>query len=668
MMLRVAVDAGGTFTDVAVLDAGGQLWSYKVLSHAEDPALGMLRALDAHVPLPDVDSLVNGTTVGLNTILARKGTRVLLITTEGFGDVLALGRAERKDIWQLKHRPPTHLVDVDDVVTVAERVLFDGSVELPVDLGALDPIIQRIEDEGISSIAVCLLHAHANPANEIAIGSRIVERLPHVHVSLSHRVAPEIGEYERFSSTVMNAYIATSVGDYLARALGGLDARSYRQPLLVMRSSGGVTSAGGARARPLQTLLSGPAGGVVGTAVLARALGRANVLGIDMGGTSLDACVVIDGEASLASQLEIDHLPILVPVVDLITIGAGGGSIAWTQGGSLRVGPHSAGAHPGPACYGLGGTEPTVTDANLILGRLGHGSLADDAITLDVGAARRAFESLAHTLGMGVEAAAESVIAVTDSLMADALRTITVRRGHDPRDFALLAFGGAGPLHAVALADELGISEVLVPPAPGVFSAWGMLHAPVRHDLSEPMLARTLDIDPESLRRIHERLRLVAIDHLVEDGVDPAEARFVCGLDMRFAGQHFTVIVEAPEGSPMGTWDDEFRAVYSRTHGNVAGHAPTETVNVRLTAVGPSRPMHGEQVVEAAGSSARSEVTVIVRGSEKRAIVCGRDSLDEDLLPGPAIIRDSGATIYVPPGWSASAGPLGTVKLTKDQP
>lgn len=666
-MLRVAIDAGGTFTDVAVLDADGRLSAHKVLSHPEDPAAGLLAAVEASVSLDQVTSLVNGTTAGLNAVLSRTGTRVLVITTDGFGDVIPLGRAHRTDIWELKYRRPPHLVDHGDICTVVERVLADGSVDTPLDPAALDAISSRIEEDEIRSVAVCLLHSTSNPVHELELREALSKRHPGLQISVSHEVAPEVGEYERFSSTVVNAYVATTVGDYLARAQEGLRTREYDQPLLVMRSSGGVTSAQSARRRPIQTLLSGPAGGVVGAEILAAALGQDHVLALDMGGTSLDASVVVDRRMSASSAMEIDGLPLRMPVVDLVTVSAGGGSIASVQGRSLQVGPRSAGASPGPACYGFGGSEPTVTDANLVLGRLGTGGLVDDAIALDLGAARAAFAPLADELGLSIEGAAEAVVAVADARMADALRTITVRRGHDPREFAILAFGGAGPLHAASLAEELEIDEVVVPPAPGVFSAWGMLHAPVRHDLSEPLLAATDGVAAEDLTAAHERLIAQGRSLLEEDGVDPTTASYVAAVDMRYAGQQFTVSVERPLGSDIAAWDAEFRAVYGRTHGEVQGETSTELVNVRVSCFGPaaSPVADGSDPDEVA---AEPLVTMLIAGGRSHdARVYTAAELGAEPIAGPAIVRDPGSTIYVPPGWSARSGPLHTIRLVRGE-
>ncbi|MCW2757225.1 MAG: hypothetical protein JWO46_971 [Nocardioidaceae bacterium] len=660
--MRVAIDAGGTFTDVALIDAEGRLRSHKVLSHPENPARGMLDALDSSVEVSSASAIINGTTAGLNAVLARTGTRVLLVTTVGFGDVISIGRAHRTDVWELRLPNPQHLVEPTDVCTVAERVLADGTVAQWLEHDGLEAVSARITAEDFHSVAVCFLHATRNPVHELAVRDFLAQRHPGVQVSLSHVVAPQVGEFERFSSTVVNAYVATTVGQYLEQVTDGLRERGHENPLMVMRSSGGVTSADSARARPMQTLLSGPAGGVIGAQSIARMLDRSHLLALDMGGTSLDASVIVDKRLTVQTELDIDGLPILMPVVDLVSVSAGGGSIAWVQNGALHVGPHSAGASPGPACYGRGGTEPTVTDANVVLGRLGHGGLANGALALDVDAARAVFAGLTSQLGMSVEATAQAVVDITDARMSDALRTLTVRRGHDPRDFAILAFGGAGPLHAAALADDLGVRTVIVPPVPGVFSAWGMLHAPVRHDLSQPLLAAAADIDAADLAEVHDRLLADARERMALDGVDADAATYLASADMRYAGQQFTVAVHLDLGSPTEEWEHQFRDMYEKEHGIVAGNPPVDFVNLRLTAIGPVPASYssGEEYTATPPMTAR----VVCGGNDAEAVVCDRVALTGP-TPGPAVIRDPGSTIFVPPSWTAVPGPAGTVLLEK---
>jgi len=662
--MRVAIDAGGTFTDVAIIDESGHLSSHKVLSHPEDPAMGMLRALDDAVDVTNLSQVVNGTTAGLNAVLSRRGTRVLMVTTAGFADVVSIGRAHRVDVWELRYPNAQHLVESEDIVAVDERILADGTIARPLPVDALEPVSRAIDTHGIQSVAVCLLHATKNPVHEIAIRDHLSARHPEVRVSLSHEVAPEVGEFERFSSTIVNAYVATTVGEYLTRVTEGLVTRGFDRPLLVMRSSGGVTSAESAKERPMQTLISGPAGGVIGAQAIAKHLDLSHVLALDMGGTSLDASVIVEQRLAVRADLDIAGIPVLMPVVDLVTVSAGGGSIAWVQHGALHVGPHSAGGSPGPACYGLGGTDPTVTDANVVLGRLGLAGLANDALALDRAAAAEALRPLADELGLPVEALAQSIVDITDARMSDALRTLTVRRGHDPRDFTILAFGGAGPLHAAALAEELGISSVIVPPGAGVFSAWGMLHAPVRHDVSESLLSAAAELDDVELHEAHLRLLTRARDLVAADGLDPDVASYSALADLRYAGQHFSLTVALPMGSPVHTWDAAFRERYQKAHGTVAGDPPTEFVNVRLTAVGPDTGQHA--TAAAPGARRATTTTVVHRGDRVEALHCDRSALGEG-IDGPAVITDPGSTIYVPPGWSAATGPMGTVLLTRNQ-
>lgn len=665
-MQRVAIDAGGTFTDVAILNEHGHLSSHKVLSHPDDPARGMLRALDSSIEFADVGTIVNGTTAGLNAVLARSGTRVLGITNDGFKDILQIGRAERSDVWQLRYRPPTHLVPPEDIHTVKGRILASGEVSEPLSVEDLRAISDCIAINDIQAVAVCLLHATANPAHELQVRDFLIDRHPDLRVSLSHQVAPEVGEYERFSSTVVSAYVAPTVGNYLSRVTEGLEERTFNNPLYVMRSSGGVTSAESASKRPLQTLLSGPAGGVVGAQVMADALGIDRLLAIDMGGTSLDASVIVDRKIDMARIMDIDRLPILMPVVNLVTISAGGGSVAWEKDGNLHVGPHSAGANPGPACYGQGGIQATVTDANVILGRLGHSGLAEDALKLDVEASSRVFQPLANALKMTVAEVAEAVIDITEARMADALRTLTVRRGHDPREFSLLAFGGAGPLHAVPLAEELGISRVVIPAAPGVFSAWGMLHASIRHDVAESVLVQAEDVDSSELAAIHDRLQSAAQQALKEDGVDPLEGEYLFSADIRYVGQQFSITVTMPKNSPIPEWDFAFRDEYTRTHGVVTGNPAIEFVNVRVSAIGPAPKLLGDDREVASSTAEPGHATLIYQRKEHPAMVCDRDYVREFNLAGPAIIQDSGSTVYVPEGWSASPGPIDTIFLTRN--
>jgi N-methylhydantoinase A len=660
---RVAVDVGGTFTDLVIQDTHtGAARTNKVLSTTQDQARGVLTGLREEVDdFSEVASLVHGNTVGLNSLLERRGTRVLFITTERFRDVLRMGRGDRRDIFSLHYRKPRPLVPITDVETVRERMDVDGSVRVPLDEASLEPIAARIEREDVTSVAVCLLHAYRNPAHELRIRELLLERFPELWISLSHEIAPEWREYERSSTTALNAYIAPRVDRYLRSLMDQLRDDGFNSELHIMQSSGGVTTADVARRQPVQALLSGPVGGTVGGVRLAAELGRPNLMCIDMGGTSFDASLVIDGAPSLSTEAMIEGLPLLLPFVDINTIGAGGGSIAWIEAGGLRVGPHSAGSEPGPACYGRGGTEPTVTDANAVLGRIDPAYFLDGGMVLDVDAAARAIDRVAQPLGMTTAEAAEGILAIINAKMADALRTMTVRRGIDPRSFSLVAFGGAGPMHAVAIADELGIPEVVVPWASGAFSAWGMLHTEMRRDLVRSHYRPPTAIDGPELERVFAELRTEADALLERDGIPPAQRRFERHVDMRYTGQEYTITVGAPDdASDVEPLVAQFHRDYRIRYGHSTPGAPVDTVAVRLTGSGVNEWPMAEGGADGARAAGRVRATrsVVFDGVAREAAVVHRDLIEEDTaLAGPAIVEEATATSVVPPGWTVSLGP-----------
>ncbi|MFZ1703661.1 MAG: hydantoinase/oxoprolinase family protein, partial [Saprospiraceae bacterium] len=449
--LRVGVDIGGTFTDLVIMNQStGQVRFHKVLSTPKAPAVGMLKGLDETGVIKDTGFLVHGTTAGLNAILSGAGDRIALVTTEGFADVLEIGRGENRDVWSLSPVRRKLLVAPEDVLTVSERLRHDGTVKTPLRTDDVVRVADRLGAEGITSVAVCFLHAHKNPVHELEFRRLLKERLPNVSVVLSHEISPEQGEYERTSSVVATAYVSRTIDTYLSELQRELCARSCPAPLHVMRSSGGICSAELVARQPIQTILSGPAGGVVAAETISKALNRPNLIAIDMGGTSSDVSLVIDGRMTLASEGEIADNILRMPVVELHTIGAGGGSIARAEGGGLRVGPQSAGSNPGPACYGLGGTQPTVTDAQVFLGRIDPQWFLGGRMQLDLAAAQKAIAGLAAALGTDEVAAAEGIVDVANAMMANAIRTLAMRRGIDHRKFTLVAFGGAGPLHGAA--------------------------------------------------------------------------------------------------------------------------------------------------------------------------------------------------------------------------
>src|SRR3954452_12646220 len=588
MTYRVAMDIGGTFTDFVVVDEDAERTSTgKTSTTPARPEEGVLEGLSQVVPdLSEIDFLVHGTTVGLNAFLERKGTRVLLIMTEGVRDAYSIARHDRKELYALRYHKPERLVPRRDVVEVVERLRWDGTVEKPLDRASLAPVVARIRDEGIEAVAVCLIHGYVNPVHELEVRDLLRDEFPDLSITLSHEIAREWREYERASTGVLNAYIAPRVEGYLStleRELGELDVSS---PLYVMQSNGGITSARTARSEPIQTLLSGPVGGTIGGAALARATGRPNLLCIDMGGTSFDLSLVVGGEPTVGTETELEGLPILMPLVDIHTIGAGGGSLAWLEAGGLRVGPQSAGADPGPACYGRGGTQPTVTDANLFLGRLDPRFFLGGRMHLDEEAAASAVRSIASQLGLDDVAFAEGMLAIVNANMADAMRTITVKQGIDPRDFSLVAFGGAGPMHAVWLAQELEIREVVVPWSPGTFSAWGMLQTDIRHDVVRSFYRPLAGLEGSDVEQVLVELQAEGTELLASEGIGSDAHAFARSADMRYVGQEYTVNVDLGGTVDLPEIADAFHDGHRVRYGHSTPGAPVEFVNLRLAAFG----------------------------------------------------------------------------------
>ncbi|MFW6183556.1 MAG: hydantoinase/oxoprolinase family protein, partial [Chloroflexota bacterium] len=585
---RVSADIGGTFTDFVVMDETEQtVFIGKVPTTADNPARGVLQGLEQLTPdQRDIQFMVHGTTVGLNAFLERKGSRVLLVMTEGLRDAYSIARGDRKELYELQYRKPQRLVPRRDVHEVRERIRWDGTVLTPLQEEDFEPIIQKARDEGIDAIAVCFIHAFAYPEHELRAREILCEALPDVSVTLSHEIAREWREYERASSAVMNAYVAPIVSRYLASLEGELRQRGVDITLHVMQSSGGVMTVDAARDQPVYTLLSGPVGGTIGGIALSQMLDRPNLLCVDMGGTSFDVSLVIDGEPTLTSETELEGLPLLMPIVNIHTVGAGGGSIAWLEAGAMRVGPKSAGAQPGPVCYGRGGTQPTVTDANLFLKRLGADSLLGGDMPLDEEATAQAIARMAAQVGLDEVAFAEGILSITNAKMADAMRTITVEQGIDPRDFSLVAFGGAGPMQAIWLAQELEIGEVIVPRFPGTFSAWGMLHTDVRHDLTRNFYEPAGAVQAEELQAVYAELQTRGEAILLQENVDPEDNYFLRSADMRYIGQEYTVNVPVNGDIDPASIVDTFHQAHKRRYGHSTPDAPVEFVNLRLAAMG----------------------------------------------------------------------------------
>ena len=620
----VGVDVGGTFTD-AVLLRRGRIHTAKVPSTPEDQSVGALAAVaaalaEAGCAPAEVSGFTHGMTVGTNALLEGKGARTALAATEGFTDLLELRRQDRAHLYRLSAHHPPPLVPPERTVAVAERVGPTGVIT-PLEDQEVERVADAIAALGPEAVAIGLLFAFAHPAHEELLARAVRRRLPDVHVTSSAALMPEIREYERIATAAVDAYLTPAVGRYLRR-LAAACGDAEIPPPDVMLSNGGVLPVADAAAHAALTVLSGPAGGVIGAAALARAAGHETVLTFDMGGTSTDVALIVDGEPARAAGSEIAGHPVHLPVLDIVTVSAGGGSIAWADsGGALRVGPDSAGARPGPAAYGRGGTAPTVTDANIVLERIDVTTPLSGEVRLDRAAARTAVASLAEQLGLTVDECARGVIAVAVQEMVAALRTVSVERGVDPRAATLVAFGGAGPLHACQVADELGCRRVVVPPAAGQLAALGLASAPVRRDLVQTVL---LPADAAGeLAAARAALRSRAAAQVPDGAVDDA-------ADCRYRGQSFTLTVPWGDDDP-GRLVSAFERVYAERFGEADPGHPVEIVSLRAHAT-------RERPFPDLGSD--------IEGV--RAI-------------GPAGRRISGATLWVADGWRAAPGAEGTV-------
>ncbi|WP_159501266.1 hydantoinase/oxoprolinase family protein [Microbacterium sp. 18062] len=667
MKFRVGVDIGGTYTDAVAVSSEGEVRTAKALSTPGALADGVLNAVGLlGVPPDGIEAFIHGTTAGLNAFLERRGARMALVTTRGFRDVYELGRASRPDMYNLRYVAPAPLIARRDVFEIDERLGADGRVVQPLDAGAVRELAVRLAAE-YEAVAVVLLHAYRNPVHERAVRDILADVAPDLAVVISNETAPEWREYERTSTTAISGYVAPIVRGYLDELEGRLRGVGFEGDVKVMQSNGGTMPISQARGNAIQTLFSGPVGGTMAGVAIADDLGIDRLICVDMGGTSFDVSLVIDHMADIAVHSEIEGHPLLSPSVVMHTIGAGGGSVAHVMGGALRVGPRSAGSVPGPASYGRGGIEPTVTDANVSLGRLPRVALLGGSLTLDEAAAASALAAVGDALGLSVERTALGVIEVADAAMANAIREITVARGIDPRDFALVAFGGAGPLHATSLADELEIERVIVPANPGVLSAWGMVHTDTRYDLVRSLWSELSRLDAGELEAAIEGLEQRGRELLADDGFAVDEMSLLPVLDLRYAGQEYTLSV------PLGAAHDvdAARAAFDDEHQERFGHnnpsEDVEMVAVRLVATGvTARPaaaavaaeaepvVLGEQEVRFAGSSVMTPVV------DRGTIPAGR------VVVGPAIVLESGCTILVPPGWAATPSAAGHLILERN--
>jgi N-methylhydantoinase A len=645
----IGVDVGGTFTDLVWAGASGDIRADKLPSTPQSPDEGVLALVDRAVPrdaLASAAVFVHGTTVGLNALLQGRRPTIGLICTEGLRDVLEIGRGNRGEAFNLLWRPNPPLVPRHLRMEVRERVLGDGSVRDPLEIADVAAVLERFEAMDVESIVVALINAYANPEHELAVEAELRRLGFEGHVSLSHRISGEYREYERTCTTIVDAIVRGPMGSYLRRLEAGLAERGFTGEVLVTRSGGGAMTFADAHSRPVETILSGPVAGAIATAQLARQLELPSAIAADVGGTSFDTCLITDGEVPVLYEGEILGLPLQVPWVDVRSIGAGGGSIAYVDaGGLLRVGPRSAGAQPGPACYGRGGTEPTVTDAALLLGMLPQ-QLAS-GMDLDTAAAERAFAPIGEALGMTTRALAEGVMRIAAASMAEAIRTITVEHGKDPREAALVVFGGAGPQFGTLLAEELDIRTIVVPPLAGNFSAWGLLNVDLAQTVSRTVL---LPLDEQAIERIEGH----SADLFASMG-DGDGLRQELRLDMRYVGQEHTLTVEVPWAggrveTDVATIAADFERDYARAFQHVTGE-PVEVLNVRALVRAAATEPAGEARPAAASAPAAPGGTTAWSFAAQEHVtfaVVERDAVPADeWTQGPAIVVEPTATTYI---------------------
>ncbi len=668
MTYRVGVDVGGTFTDIVLFDAQKNAMSYvKTPSTPKNQALGVEQGI-AKVARREVVEpsaiafLAHGTTVATNALLERRGVRCALITTWGFRDVLQIARQDRPKLYDWRAHRPEPLVPRHLRFEVAERMLHTGEVLVPLDEASALKAILAAKAEGVTAVAICLLHAYANPAHERRLAALVREHFPAAEVSISSEILPEFKEYERLSTTVVNAYVMPIMRAYLTSLEDRVRSIGVRAELHIMQSNGGIMTARAAGEKSVRTVLSGPAAGVLGAVSLARQAGFENVLTVDMGGTSFDVCLTHRGAIRYTKESEIGQLPIKVPMIDIHTLGAGGGSVAWIDlGGALRVGPHSAGADPGPACYGHGGVEPTVTDANVVLGRLDPDYFLGGDIRLDREAAHRAIDQrIAMRLGLTVEQAAEGIVRVINATMAKGMRVVSVEKGFDPRDFVLVAFGGGGPVHAADLARELGAPEVLVPIAPGVTSAVGLLMADFRYDFSATYMGVLDGRGSEALMRLYADLERQALEQMAREHVPHDLVALSRSAEVRYRGQGFELDVVVPTGvldpAALERVRDEFHRLHKQHYGYAMVDEEVMVVNVQVTALGQiAKPqLNREPLVPARDDlltvAVKGRRAMFVDGATLSATVYDRARLAPGaILNGPAIVEQADSTTLLMP-------------------
>lgn len=664
--MRVGVEVGGTFTDL-VVDDGNSVRVAKVPSTPVAPEIGALNAIEAAgIDLTRVSDLVHGSTVATNAVLERKGAKVCLFVTRGARDMLLLQRHARSAVYDIHYRKPEPVVSRDATFEIDERLASDGQVLTPLDEAAARAIVQQALNGGdYEAVAISFLNSFANEAHERQMAEIVRSEFPDLTVTCSTDVCREFREYERTSTTTLSAYVQPVIQRYLDRFVAELDRRGFAGTFSIMQSNGGRMPARAMGQNAIAALFSGPAGGVVGAVRSLADAGYRNLITLDMGGTSTDVCLIGDGVPELSSETMIDGLPVKTPVIDIATVGAGGGSIAWVDdGGLLRVGPQSAGAMPGPACYGRGGEKPTVTDAHLIRGTLQAGSFLGGAMSVDRDASLGAFSGLSAQFSTNTEQLADDVIRLAESNIVRAIQQVSTERGRDPRDYVIVPFGGAGPLHAARVAEDLGVGTVVVPSNAGVLSAAGLLMSDYVHYRARSGKIMLTETGVQQIRETVDALQTEIETYLAQVGITET-LEFTRLLEMRYVGQAFEVTVTLPDGSLDNLTDTMVAELFAEQHHRIfefskPSDQPVEIVSVRLGARTPSVPLTAATQAHALDGVAE-QISLIDQGRQVTCTKTTRDRLTEKAVTGPVLIEDGTSTIYVPGGWGVRVDGHGNV-------
>ncbi len=675
---RIAIDVGGTFVDFVLLDeTTGNITIEKEPSlrkNLTDRIFGGLHRL--RVTPADLEMIIHGSTTAMNTILQERGARVGLITTQGFRDVLELGRGNRPEVYNLRYKPPKPLVPRYLRFEVPERLNYEGKVVHPLDEDATREVVRKLKSHGVKGIAICFLHAYANPAHERRVGEICREVYPEAHVAISSDITGEFREFERTSTVVLNTYVMPRMVSYLSDLESQLSTAGFRGSINIMQSTGGMMSSDLARSLPIRSLESGPAGGVIGAVALGKQIGQLNLIAADVGGTSFDVALIVEGRPFEKSETHVNRRPVLQPTIDIVSVGAGGGSVAWLDAqGSFRVGPQSAEADPGPACFGQGGTEPTVTDAHLVLSHINPDFFLGHRMKLRVDRAKQAIrKTIAEPLGLSLEEAAYGITHLADTNMINAIRHVTIERGHDPRDFSLLCYGGGGGLFAGSLAQELKIPHAIIPIGPAVFSAWGILNSDFREDMARTTVLSTTSLSVDDLLRTFDKLARDGLERLQRGGVSTNGVRFRRMVDMRYEGQEHSVRVPVPSDGElrengMQALQQRFDQLHEQTYAHASPGAPTEIVNLRLSAIRESSKPRMKEISKGSGdgtAALKARRKVYFRETEGwvDCPIYDREKLGGgDKFKGPAIVEEWSSTIIVLPGQALEVDRYGNLVM-----